>query len=117
MSHDTVRMRAELEARQAPLKLRFIERCQAELAQFPGYIDRAAAGEAEAATQLLQLTHRMAGTGATLGFEALSDAARELELLLADDAPAALADPGRCAAARDGVHKLIATLGAAAVPR
>jgi HPt (histidine-containing phosphotransfer) domain-containing protein len=75
---------AAARARMAELALKFIERTKAELTTI-----RAAskAGGPESIAEIRHLAHRMAGTGATLGFDALSDHAARIEVLCDAHAP------------------------------
>lgn len=62
--------------RMAELSTKFVERTKTELLTLRKALD---AGSAAAIGEIHYLAHRMAGTGATLGFEALADHAARIE--------------------------------------
>lgn len=72
---------AAARARMAELKEKFIERTHGELATLRRSLAVLEAGDPAALGVIVQLTHRMAGTGATLGLDALSERAQEIEKL------------------------------------
>jgi HPt (histidine-containing phosphotransfer) domain-containing protein len=63
------------------LGTQFLERTVRELATLRELIGRVDAADASALEELRHLSHRMHGTGATLGFEAISRYAGEIEHL------------------------------------
>jgi HPt (histidine-containing phosphotransfer) domain-containing protein len=65
----------------AELKEKFIERTHGELRTVQGSLAALEAGDTSALHAIVQLAHRMTGTGATLGLEALSERAMEVERL------------------------------------
>jgi HPt (histidine-containing phosphotransfer) domain-containing protein len=73
--------------RMAELAAKFIERSLRELAVMRDGLVRLHAGESAALDDVRHLAHRMCGTGATLGFEALGDGAARIERL-AEPCPA-----------------------------
>ena len=72
---------AAARARMAELKEKFIERTHGELRTVQGSLAALEAGDTSALHAIVQLAHRMTGTGATLGLEALSERAQEIEKL------------------------------------
>jgi len=74
-------------ARMAELAAKFLERSLRELAVMRDGLARLHAGESAALGEVRDLAHRMCGTGATLGFEALGDGAARIERL-AEPCPA-----------------------------
>jgi HPt (histidine-containing phosphotransfer) domain-containing protein len=84
---------AAARARMAELRQKFIERTQGEVATLRGSFESLKGGESAALGVIVHLAHRMAGTGATLGLDALSDRAHELEKLGESQPPGAVAEP------------------------
>ena len=72
---------AAARARMAELKEKFIERTQGDLKTMHASLAALEAGDSAPLDSIVQLAHRMTGTGATLGLEALSDRAQEVERL------------------------------------
>lgn len=72
---------AAARARMAELKEKFIERTHGELKTLRESFAALEAGDSAALATIVHLAHRMTGTGATLGLEALSDRAQEIEKL------------------------------------
>jgi HPt (histidine-containing phosphotransfer) domain-containing protein len=83
---------AAARARLAELKHKFVERSQAEVQTMRGSFSTLQSGEVAALQVLVQLAHRMSGTGATLGLEALSDCAQRIEKLAEVPPPGSLPD-------------------------
>ena len=84
---------AAARARMAELKEKFIERTHGEVTTLRGSFESLKGGESAALGVIVQLAHRMAGTGATLGLDALSDRAQELEKLGESQPPGAVTEP------------------------
>jgi len=89
MSHDDgqERFRAKLQE----LSERFVVRSVSELDLMQTLLAQAKSGDDAAAQQLLLTVHRLSGSGAMLGFTAVSECARNIERILrteprADDA-------------------------------
>ncbi len=93
---------AAARARIAELKHKFVERSRDELQTLRGSFTALQSGDAAALEVLVQLAHRMSGTGATLDLEALSDCAQRIEKLAEAAPPGSLPDAG-----------LLSSLGAA----
>jgi chemotaxis protein histidine kinase CheA len=72
---------AAARARMAELKEKFIERTQGELQTLRSSFATLEAGDSSALDTIVQFAHRITGTGATLGLDALSDRAQEIEKL------------------------------------
>jgi HPt (histidine-containing phosphotransfer) domain-containing protein len=73
---------AAARTRMAELAAKFIERTRGDLRTMRGDLEKARAGDAAALAQIRHLAHRMAGTGATLGFEKLGERAAGTEALI-----------------------------------
>lgn len=73
---------AAARARMAELAAKFIERTQRDLGTMRADLAKAGAGDAGALAEIRHLAHRMAGTGATLGFEALGVRAAGTEAII-----------------------------------
>ena len=73
---------AAAKARMIELAGKFIDRTRGEVSTMRGALEQVKAGDAGALGQIRHFAHKMAGTGATLGFEALSDIATRLERLV-----------------------------------
>lgn len=77
----------EIRSKLAQLAQRFIVRTREELGALTQHIGRARDGDAKSLAEVRNLAHRMHGTGATLGFADVAEAAARLEKL-AETAPA-----------------------------
>src|SRR3954468_14343158 len=73
---------AAAKARMAELAARFIERTRGDLRTMRHGRAKLGAGDATVLAEIRHLAHRMAGTGATLGFEALGERALGTEALI-----------------------------------
>lgn len=78
---------AAVNTRLAELSAKFMQRTAGDLKSMRGGFARVAAGDWGALNEIRHLAHRMAGTGATLGFADLSDFARRVETLAEGAAP------------------------------
>src|SRR5262245_59230164 len=84
---ERIRAAALLEQKRLELAGRFVRRSLDDAARL---LDRLSAGPAAIGAELESLryaAHRINGTGATLGFDRVSDAAKELEAALEPDRP------------------------------
>jgi HPt (histidine-containing phosphotransfer) domain-containing protein len=81
--------RDELQQKIADIAGRYIQRTAGELAGLRDLIGKARAGNATALKDIEHLAHKIYGSGAMFGFEAVSDRARALELAAKDSS-----DPG-----------------------
>ena len=73
---------AAAKARMAELAARFIDRSMGDLRKMRDDLAKLHAGDASALTEIRHLAHRMAGTGATLGFAALGECAAKTEAII-----------------------------------
>jgi len=73
---------AAAKARLAELAAKFIERTQGDLRTMRRDLEKVGAGDAAALAEIRHLAHRMAGTGAMLGFEALGARAAGAEAVI-----------------------------------
>lgn len=107
-------METELEARLAPLRERFVARSREDVARLQELLMQG--GEAALPPAALEearmLAHRMVGTGATLGLDAISEAAARLEDLAEQALSAAVVDR----AWRGLVHESVAELALKIAP-
>jgi len=83
---------AAARARMAELAAKFIERSVRDLEAMRHGLAKLDAGQIEALLDIRHLAHRMCGTGATLGFEHLSDCAARIERLTESRPAGALPD-------------------------
>jgi HPt (histidine-containing phosphotransfer) domain-containing protein len=83
---------AAAKVRMAELANKFLNRTQADIAAIRDGLTRLSAGEAAAVGDIRHLAHRMVGTGATLGFERISERAYTIERLTETCAPGLLPD-------------------------
>ena len=84
---------AAARARMVELKEKFIERTRGEVTTMRGSFESLRGGDPAALGVIVHLAHRMAGTGATLGLDALGDRAQELEKLGEAQPPGAVGEP------------------------
>lgn len=68
--------------RMAELAAKFMERTGGDIATMRAGLAGLARGEATPLAEIRHLAHRMVGTGATMGFEPLSDRAARIEALV-----------------------------------
>jgi HPt (histidine-containing phosphotransfer) domain-containing protein len=73
---------AAARSRMAELAAKFIARTQGDLRTMRVDLEKVGAGDLSALAEIRHLVHRMAGTGATLGFEALGQRASGTEALI-----------------------------------
>lgn len=83
---------AAAKVRMAELATKFLTRTQADIETMRHALTRLAAGEAAALADIRHLAHRMVGTGATLGFDRISERAYTIEQLTESCAPGLLPD-------------------------
>lgn len=79
-------------ARMADLANRFLVRSGTDITTMCAALQRLAKGDASAVSDIRHLAHRMVGTGATLGFEALAECAHRIEKLVESLDPGVLPD-------------------------
>ena len=78
--------REELQQKIADIAGRYIQRTAGELTGLRELIARVRAGDTAALKDIQQLAHKIYGSGSMFGFEAVSEQARELELVAKDTA-------------------------------
>jgi chemotaxis protein histidine kinase CheA len=101
---------AATKIRMAELAAKFIERSGREIETMREVFAKLSVGEAGALVELRHFAHRMCGTGATLGFEALADCAARIEELADSCAPGSLPDAATLAGLGAGIDALGAQL-------
>jgi HPt (histidine-containing phosphotransfer) domain-containing protein len=69
------------QTRLTELAAKFLDRSEGDLASMRHDLGCLAGGDAASIGNIRHLAHRMIGTGATLGFDCLSDCARRIETL------------------------------------
>ena len=106
---------AAMRSRIAELAMKFVDRSREELAAMRAGLDRLRAGDTQALTEIRNLAHRAAGTGATLGFGTLSDKARDIEKIAEAQGPGAVPDAATLAQLASAMDALDAEL--ARMPR
>lgn len=109
MNQTTEQRVAAARARLAELREKFIERTRAEIMAMRQALARAQAGDAVALGDIAQLAHRMSGTGATLGLDALGEQARLVEKL-AESSSVAQGDPAAQRTLAGAIESLAAAL-------
>jgi chemotaxis protein histidine kinase CheA len=83
---------AAARARMAELAEKFILRSRDEIAILRSDLTRLGDGDAAALAEMVHIAHRMGGTGATLGLDALSMHAQRVERLANAQQPGAVPD-------------------------
>jgi HPt (histidine-containing phosphotransfer) domain-containing protein len=73
---------AAAKARLAELAAKFIDRSMSDLRKMRDDLEKLHSGDLSALAEIRHLAHRMAGTGATLGFEALGERAARTEAII-----------------------------------
>src|SRR5262245_51158022 len=84
--------RDELQQKIADIAGRYIQRTAGELDGLRELIAQVRAGNTAAAKEIEQLAHKIYGSGSMFGFEAVSEQARELELVAKDTADPHMVD-------------------------
>jgi HPt (histidine-containing phosphotransfer) domain-containing protein len=101
---------AAARARMAELAAKFVERSANDLDSMRDDLAKLRAGDMGAVRGIHHLAHRMCGTGATLGFEGLSECAARLERLAESCPPDTLPEPALLTKLEVGVEALGAEL-------
>jgi HPt (histidine-containing phosphotransfer) domain-containing protein len=83
---------AAAQTRLTELAAKFLDRTEGDLASMRRDLARLAGGDAVSLGDIQHLAHRMIGTGATLGFDSLSDCARRIEMLAESCSPGVMPD-------------------------
>ena len=81
-----------LQQKIADIAGRYIQRTAGELARLRELIAKVRAGNGAAVKEIEQLAHKIYGSGSMFGFEAVSEQARELELVAKDTADPQIVD-------------------------
>jgi HPt (histidine-containing phosphotransfer) domain-containing protein len=97
----------KLQQQIADIGIRYLKRTQTEIGQLRDCLQRCREGVPDAMKQLEQLAHKIHGSGAMFGFDALSEKAHEIETLAATRN----ADPATLQRIEAGLHALEAELG------
>jgi HPt (histidine-containing phosphotransfer) domain-containing protein len=84
--------RDQLQQKIADIAGRYIQRTAGELGGLRELIAKVRAGNTAAAKEIEQLAHKIYGSGSMFGFEAVSEQARELELVAKDTADPQIVD-------------------------
>jgi HPt (histidine-containing phosphotransfer) domain-containing protein len=100
--------RDELQQKIADIGGRYIQRTAGEISGLPDMIAKVRAGDAAACKEIEHLAHKIYGSGAMFGFDAVSDQARALELAVRD-----VTDPGRLDKLQEHADRLQQTVHAA----
>ena len=100
--------RDELQQKIADIGGRYIQRTAGEIAGLRDMIAKVRAGNAAAGKDIEHLAHKIYGSGAMFGFDAVSDQARVLELAERD-----ATDPGMVDQLQEHADKLEQTVQAA----
>jgi HPt (histidine-containing phosphotransfer) domain-containing protein len=74
----------KLQAQIQDIGNRYLQRTLGELPRLRELLQQARAGDAEALAQSGRIVHKVHGSGAMFGFDAISDQARELEVLIGE---------------------------------
>lgn len=74
--------REKLRQQMSEIGDRYLKRTLAEMERLRQLVEQACGGEAQAVTEIAHMAHKIHGSGAMFGFDALSDCARELEVLV-----------------------------------
>ena len=85
---------AAAKSRMAELAAKFVHRTRGDIATMREGLSRLAAGETGALGDIRHLAHRMVGTGATMGFDSISEHAHVIEQLTESCAPGVTPDAG-----------------------
>jgi HPt (histidine-containing phosphotransfer) domain-containing protein len=98
----------ELQQKIADIGGRYIQRTAGEIASLRDLISKARAGNAAACKDIEHFAHKIYGSGAMFGFEAVSEHARALELAAKD-----VTDPGMVGKLQEHADRLEQTVLAA----
>jgi HPt (histidine-containing phosphotransfer) domain-containing protein len=101
---------AAARARMAELAAKFVERTRGDLRTMRDGLAKLEQGDVGALAEIRHLAHRMAGTGATLGFDALGDCATSTELLIDALPPGVMPDAATRARLAEAIGALEAQL-------
>ncbi len=108
---------AAARTRLAELAEKFIERTRGEIEVMRSALGKLDAPDGAALGEILHLAHRISGTGATLGFDHISEQARRTEQLAAAQPPGVACEAGEIEKLRVSINALAAELAAAIAKR
>jgi chemotaxis protein histidine kinase CheA len=97
---------AAARSRMAELAAKFLERTAGDIASMRARLEQMSSGDAAALADIRHLAHRMVGTGATLGFESLSDSAHRIEQLAENCAAGSLPEEATREQLADAIDRL-----------
>jgi HPt (histidine-containing phosphotransfer) domain-containing protein len=83
---------AAAKVRMAELATKFLRRTAGDVADMQSACARLDQGQLVALSEIHQLAHRMVGTGATLGFDSISERAQDVEALIDRAVPGVMPD-------------------------
>jgi HPt (histidine-containing phosphotransfer) domain-containing protein len=106
MSESREERMAAARTRMAELAAKFIDRSRADLNTMRDGLAKLAKGDLGALVEIRHLAHRMAGTGATLGFDALGECASRTEALIDSLPPGVPPDAAALARLAAGIGAL-----------
>jgi HPt (histidine-containing phosphotransfer) domain-containing protein len=104
---------AAARSRLAELAEKFIERTRGEVDVMRSALEKLDAPDGVALAEILHLAHRISGTGATLGFDAVSEQARRVEQVATAQTPGTACDAATIETLRGGIEALATELAAA----
>jgi HPt (histidine-containing phosphotransfer) domain-containing protein len=81
-----------LQQKIADIAGRYIQRTASEIGGLRELIDKVRGGNTAAVKDIVHLAHKIYGSGSMFGFDAVSEKARDLELVAKDEADPQLAD-------------------------
>ena len=103
---------AAARVRLAELAAKFIDRSRDDMRVMRDASRKVRGGDAGGLTEIRHLAHRMAGTGATLGYETLGERATSIEALIDSLPGGALPDAATLSRLAEGLDALEAQLAA-----
>ena len=109
MNQTTEERVAAARARLVELRVKLIERTHGELATMRQSLAQLQGGESAELGEIVRLAHRMSGTGATLGLDALGEQAQRVEKL-AESLSSAAIDAGARRTLTAAIESLAAEL-------
>ena len=83
---------AAAKSRLSELAAKFLDRTDGDIVTMRAGLERLGGGDTRPISEIRHLAHRMVGTGATLGFESLSEGARSIEVLTEGCPPGQMPD-------------------------
>jgi HPt (histidine-containing phosphotransfer) domain-containing protein len=108
---------AAARTRLGELAEKFIQRTRGELEVMRRSLDHLGSADGMALAEILNLAHRINGTGATLGFDGVSERAQRIEQLAAAQVPGSICDAATIETLRTGIEALASELASASARR